>query len=287
LVWQVAQFRDTLSKPSRVICSIRLRHVMEVVDLPTELEPLYFVCLADWSPEIKEMGTKKERWYRNKKEKGLRVKVAKDGNGVVGGMIHYLPIEESNAEGRDLYFVNCIWVHRNKQGRGDFTGKGMGTALLKAAEQDAKSLGAKGMVAWGLSLPAFMRASWFKKHGYTKIDRIGAIVLLWKPFTDTAQAPKWIRAKKTPGRIPGKVSVACFVSGWCPSMNIVYERAKRAAAEFGDRVEFTEYDTLDRRVFHEWGMMDALFVDDREVRTGPPPSYDKIRKKISKRIQRL
>ena len=44
----------------------------------------------------------------------------------------------------------------------------MGKALLQAAERDAKERGARGMAAWGMSLPVFMRASWFKKQGYRK-----------------------------------------------------------------------------------------------------------------------
>ncbi len=260
---------------------------MEVVDLTADLEPLFFVCLADWSAEMKEAGDRKERWYRNKKEKGLRVKIAKDDRGVVGGMIQYLPIEESNAAGRGLYFVNCIWVHRHKEGRGDFSGKGMGRALLAAAEEDAKALGAKGMVAWGLSIPVWMKASWFKRHGYSKVDKIGAMILLWKPFTDDALPPKWIRPKKTPGKIPGKVSIDCISSGWCPAMNLAHERARRVASEFGDKVVLRENVTLHRTVFDEWGMMDGLFIDGKEVRTGPPPGYDKIRRLVAKRVRRL
>ena len=37
----------------------------------------------------------------------------------------------------------------------------------------------------------------------------------------------------------------------------------------------------------EWGMSDALFIDNRQVRTGPPPSYEKIRKKIAKRVKKF
>jgi GNAT superfamily N-acetyltransferase len=66
------------------------------------------------------------------------------------------------AEG--LYFVYCIHVPGHKQGRGNFQGHGMGTALLCAAEEDARRLGAKGMAAWGVWLPFWMKASWFKKH---------------------------------------------------------------------------------------------------------------------------
>ncbi len=53
-------------------------------------------------------------------------------------MIQYLPVEESVIDGKGLYFIPCIWLHGHKKGIGDFQGKGLGTALLKAAENDAK-----------------------------------------------------------------------------------------------------------------------------------------------------
>ena len=31
-------------------------------------------------------------------------------------------------------------------------------------------------------------------------------------------------------------------------------------------------------------MTDALFIDGKEVRNGPPPKYEKIKKKIAKKI---
>src|SRR5512135_2266287 len=126
---------------------------MKIIDLDEHNAPLYFVCLEDWSDELKEAGNRKEVWYQKMKDKGLRVKLALDEKGTVGGMIQYVPIEYSSAEGSNLYFINCIWVHGYKMGRGDFRHRGMGTALLDAAEQDARALGAKGIVAWGLLVP--------------------------------------------------------------------------------------------------------------------------------------
>jgi len=260
---------------------------MKVIDMPAEAEALYHCCLQEWSDELKEQGDRRERWYRKMKDKGLRVKFAVGDNGIVGGMIHYVPIECSNAEGKDLYFVNCIWVHGHKEGRGDFRGRGMGTALLSAAEQDVRALGRKGLVTWGVSVPAFMRAKWFKKHGYKAVDKDGVAVLMWKPFADDATPPRWIRKKKEPVTVPGKVSVTVFSNGWCPAMNIVAERARRASAEFGDKVLFSEFDTTDRDTFLAYGISDALFVDSKAVRTGPPPSYEKVKKRIAKRVRKL
>ena len=261
---------------------------MEVVDLTAEHEPLYFLCLEDWSDEIREAGDRKARWFARMKGLGLRVKLAKGGDGRLGGMIQYLPIERSPAEGEGLYFVLCIWVHGYTQGRGNFQKRGMGKALLEAAEADARALGAKGMAAWGLWLPFWMKASWFRRRGYRKADRQGLRVLLWKPFTPDARSPRWIPEKRrSPGTTPGKVTVTSFVNGWCPAQNLVNERARRAAAEFGGDVVFREVDTFEREVVREWGLSDALFIDGRPVSTGPPPSFKKLRKLIGKRVRRL
>jgi len=261
---------------------------MEIIDLRDEHKNLYFVCLEDWSEEIREAGDHKARWYEKMKDRGLGVKLAVDDRGEVGGMIQYVPIELSpSAEGKDLYFILCIWVHGHKKGRGNFQKRGMGKALLRAAEEDAKERGAKGMAAWGVAMPVFMRASWFKKHGYKPADKMGMLVLLWKPFREDAGPPRWIKPRKTPETTPGKVTVTALLHGWCPSMNMTTERARRAAEELGDRVDFQTVDAFNRDVILEWGTSDALFIDHKQVRTGPPLSYKKIRKKIAQRAKRL
>ena len=262
---------------------------MKIVDLTDEYKRLYFVCLEDWSDEIKEAGNHKEVWYNKMKDKGLRVKLALDDDGKVGGMIQYVPAEHSLVEGKELYFINCIWVHGHKQGRGNFQRRGMGRALLQSAENDVKTRGAKGIAAWGIPLPFWMKAAWFMKQGYTRVDKQGFLgpVLLWKPFTDDGIPPRWIKRKKRPETTPGKVTVTAFLNGWCPAQNMVFERAKKAAAEFGDKVVFRKIDTFDRGNFLEWGIADALFIDEKEVRTGPPPSYEKIRKMIANKARKL
>lgn len=262
---------------------------MKIIDLTEEHQDLYFNCLEDWSAEIKEAGNHKECWFHRMKDKGLRVKLGLDENEKIGGMIQYIPIEHSPADGKDLYFISCIWVHGYKQGRGNFQKKGMGKALIQAAENDAKELGAKGIVAWGIALPFWMKALWFKKQGYKKVEKYGfpGVVLLWKSFTDDAMPPKWIRLNKKPEKIPGKVIVTSFVNGWCPAQNMVYERAKKAVKEFGDKVVLNKIDTFNRETFLEWGISDALFIDDKQINTGPPPSYQKIKHKINRKIKRL
>jgi hypothetical protein len=116
---------------------------------------------------------------------------------------------------------------------------------------------------------------------------MGMQVLLWKPFNQDARPPRWIKPKKTPATTPGKVTVTALLHGWCPAMNMTFERARRAASEFGDRVVFNSVDAFNRDVILEWGTSDALFVDKKQVRTGPPPSYNKIKKRIARRVKGL
>ena len=81
---------------------------MKIIDLTPDHEQLFFVCLEDWSEEMREAGDHKEHWFSLMKDRGLRVKLAEDDNGEIGGMIQYLPIELSPAEGNDLNLIHCI-----------------------------------------------------------------------------------------------------------------------------------------------------------------------------------
>jgi N-acetylglutamate synthase-like GNAT family acetyltransferase len=259
---------------------------MKIIDITPENESHYFCCLEEWSEDMKEAGDSKQKWYDLMKEKGLKVKFALDDNNVIGGMIQYLPIEHSMYEGENLYVVLCIWVHGHKQGRGDYRKRGMGTAMLKAAEEDAKQLGSNGLVAWGLIIPVFMRASWFKKHGYKVVDKSGMTRLLWKPFNEKAVPPKFMKPVKKPGKGEGKVNVTLFRNGWCQSMNITCERVRRASLDFPGKINLQEFETLDKEVLKEWGISDAVFVDGKEIPVGPPISFDKILKRIAVKVRK-
>lgn len=261
---------------------------MRIVDVDDETKAIFAQCLEDWSDDVKETGDRRCRWVDRFLPRGLRGKLALDDAGTVGGMIQYLPIEESTVDGTGLYFITCVWVHGHKQGRGNFQGHGMGRALLAAAEEDARSLGAKGMAAWGLWLPFWMKASWYRKHGYRSVARNGMASLLFKPFTEDAQPPRWFRrTAKSLELTPGKVNVTCFVNGWCTAGLVTAERARRVSGEFGQAVAFREIDTSEHATVAEWGLADALFVDGKQLMTGPPISPERLRKIVHKRAARL
>lgn len=260
---------------------------MKIVNLSGIHEKQYFCCLEDWSSEIRDAGDHKECWYAGMKDKGLRVKIAENEKGEACGMIQYLPVELAPVEGRNLYYVLCIWVHGYRKGIGNYQRKGLGKALLRAAEADVKNLGAKGLVTWGIILPFFMRAGWFKRQGYKIIDKQGMTRLLWKPFQADAEPARFLKEKELPLPVPGKVNVTVFCNGWCPAQNLVYERTKQAVIQFRDKIAFNVYHTIDHEILRYWGISDALFVDGRRVRTGPPPSYKKIHRIIEDKVRKI
>lgn len=268
---------------------------MEIIDLGEEELETYCHCLEDWSAEMREAGEQKRRWYERHRGKGLRVKLAREEGGRIVGMAQYGPAEHAPVEGRGFHYLYCIWVHGYREGVGDWRGKGIGPALLAAAEEDARSLGAAGMAAWGLRLPVFMRSAWFRRRGYRPVDREGALELLFKSFAEDPgrggaaeppEPPRLIRMRRRPCPGLGKVRLTCFRNGWCPAQNLVFERSLRVAAEFPGSVELEVVDTDGRENLEEWGLADGLFVDDRPVRTGPPPSAGKIRKAVLKELRR-
>jgi GNAT superfamily N-acetyltransferase len=261
---------------------------MKIVDLTEDKKDLFCLCLEDWSEEAREAGPKRREWLDRCEKLGLRAKLAVDDEGVEGGMIQYGPIEHSFVDGSGLHFIYCIHVHGHKQGRGNYRGRGMGAALLRAAEDDARARGALGMAAWGLALPVWMKASWFKKHGYRAADRDGIASLLWKPFAPDAQPPRYFRPTAKPMvQTPGHVNVTCFTNGWCTAGLVTAERARRVADELGERVVFHEVDTSEHATVAEWGLSDGLFVDGKRVMTGPPISPDRLRKIVRKRLARV
>lgn len=116
-------------------------------DLTTTRENLYHLCLKDLTDEIREAWDHKARWHQMMDGKGFRMKLALDDAGRVGGMIQYLPIEHSFADGKKLYLILCLWFHGHKKGHGNFQERGMRKDFLQAAEVDVKALGAKGLAA--------------------------------------------------------------------------------------------------------------------------------------------
>ena len=263
---------------------------MEVINLEGKYNNCYFNCLEEWSKEMAESGDLKEKWFDKFKDKGLRVKLARNEQDEIVGMIQYMPAELSFvSDGEGYYIIKCIWVHGYKEGVGNNQKHGIGTLLLEAAEKDMLGMNLRGILSWGVDLPFWMKASWFKKHGYKRIDKYKGMVLMVKSDENTNHKPRFIRNIKIKEREKdsNKVEILIFKNGWCPANNIVVMRTLRAIKEFEDYIDVIIFDTTDRDVFLEYGIYDGVYINGKNIQSGPPPSYKKIFNRIKKAVKKV
>ena len=217
----------------------------------------FLKCLKVWSDSH---NIRKEKWMDFIGD-NLNVIMKKEDDDYVG-MIQYVPIEYGIAEGKNMYFIQCIWVNGYDEAFGPKQKKGYGTELLGKAIEDVKSKGTDAIVAWTYKDDDWLPASWYERQGFKLIDTDQYYELLWMPFKDV-EPPKLIRRK--PFQNFSKPTVSLFVNGWCQSGNKLYDIALGIAKGYGDKIDILEYDTTDREVFLKYGIMDGIFVNDREV----------------------
>lgn len=252
-----------------------------ITDLTEEYKGDFCACLMPREKAMLEAGELKAQWLARRGKGDFGAKLAVSPEGVPIGMIQYIDAEGSQIEGSGLWFVFCLWIPPAKQNpAGARRRQGIGTALLRAAEEDVRARGAAGLAAWGSAIPVFMRSSFFKHRGYLKADRLGIQELVWKPFIRDAKAPRWLRGgldtaspQSASGRAKGPVTVEASVNGICPAMNAVHLRFRRAAVELGTAV------ALETR---ENAAADGIFIDGKEFPLGPPPSFERILRTLKK-----
>jgi hypothetical protein len=182
--------------------------------------------------------------------------------------------------GQDLFAILCIWVHGYEHLVGNQQGRGYGRFILNSIEEDARKSGAKGMAAWGMDFPHWNPVSFYEHMGYSRVDRSGPAVLVWKPFVDGAKPPTLLHPKRKPSRGMTKTSVTVFVNGWCGVTCHWCIQAREAVAGLEELATYEEIDTSDRVTMLSWGIDDGVFVDGVPPALPPLWSSEDLRKEI-------
>jgi hypothetical protein len=85
------------------------------------------------------------------------------------------------------------------------------------------------------------------------------------------------------------------VGSWFPAVGrdretvraLFEHRFRRVSAEHGDKVVFNEVSTLAKGAMLAHCQKDAVFIDGKELSPGPPPTEEKVRRILAKRVARL
>jgi GNAT superfamily N-acetyltransferase len=249
---------------------------MKLVDVDAATERTFLHCLHDERPDDPRVMDLRRRWYTAARAKGLRAKVLVLQGGEVVALCQYMPIEHTHLVGRDLLAVLCIWVHGYEYHLGNRQGNGYGRLILEAIEKDARASGFGGVAAWGMDFPYWNPVSFYEHMGYSRVDKDGMAVLVWKPFTETALPPRFHHRVRRPACVPGKVSVTVFTNGWCMGACAQCMTARDAVRGLDDIVDYREIDTADPATLRSWGISDGIFVEGELHRPYEPPCSSEV-----------
>jgi len=218
----------------------------------------FLKCLKVWRTNH---DSRKEKWLNDMGDK-VKVYLAKDEDENVVGMVQIIPIEYSNCSGHNIAFIQCLLVNFYDVAFGNKQKQGYGTALLNKAIQYAKESGFDALAAWGTEYNGLETVEWYQRHGFELVEKLSYTGLVWMPFEDVVK-PGFIRRKPIQ-LTEGKIVVSVFNNGWCTSSNILSDKAREVAREYTD-VILNDYNTFDRAVFLEHGIMNGIFINGEEI----------------------
>jgi len=254
---------------------------MRLTDVDATTELTFLHCLHDERRDDPRVLDMRRRWLRGARAKGLRAKLLLRDDGAPVGMCQAMPIEHTHLIGRGLLAILCIWVHGYKHLVGNQQRHGHGRLILESIEADARSSGFLGVAAWGMDFPYWNPVSFYEHMGYSRADTDGAAVLVWKPFSDAASPPSFLRPARPPVGDPDRVSLAAFGSGSCMGLCQQVVAARDAAVGLEGVADYIEVDTSDREALMSWGISGGIFLDGEPLRADePPPSSEVIRQDV-------
>ena len=253
---------------------------MELVDLSEETQDFFFRCLQDEREEDPRLTTMRRQWYEKYKNQGFKAKLLKLADGKIVGLCQYIPIEHSHLIGEDLITLLCIFIHGYEHGVGNHQKKGYGRFMLKAVEQDAKAMGAKGIAAWGIDWETnWMQASFFEHMGYLRADEEDKVVVFWKPFGPDVNPPKLMRLPTLPKKETGKVSVRVAANSWCLGCYKIL-CAREAVKGLKKIVDYSEKSFPEHENILHLGMVGGIFLDGKVFHPYKICDIDSIRAEI-------
>jgi len=129
---------------------------------------------------------KKNEWYTNRFQEGLRIRILKNEAGKPIGFIEYVPAKYAwrpiNAP--SYLFIHCMFVYSNNDKH-----QGYGSLMLEACKSDAKSNGYNGICVITSEGSWITNKNIFLQNGYSQIDKRDRFELLVKKINTKSPDP--------------------------------------------------------------------------------------------------
>jgi ribosomal protein S18 acetylase RimI-like enzyme len=254
---------------------------IEIRDMTPDDEYYVGTCTHEnESAEIDASCGRRLTWLKGNYENGIRTKAALLDSERVG-FIYIMPIEVCpwGPLGQNLMVVPCLVAHSKAKNRG------VGRALLAAAEEETRAQGRKGLVIEAYDWDFFfMPLAYFEKLQFEEVERVDNSVLLWKRFDETAEPPRHLKPDYKSEPVPGRVVVDLFYNTFCETSDIEAERVREVAAEFGDGVILNEYPADDRETLLKYQIPRGIYVNGESIFWGHEAPKEGVREAINKAL---
>jgi GNAT superfamily N-acetyltransferase len=128
-------------------------------------------------------------WFKSKINSGVKIRIATDKQNKQLGFIEYIPSELAwrPVEATNYLFVQCI-VLMVKEARQN----GIGSALLRYCEMDARKNNKSGVCAMSSNGVWMANRTLYEKNGYREVDKLGRFELMSLTFDDKFPQPRFI-----------------------------------------------------------------------------------------------
>lgn len=156
--------------------------IVEVTPDNVQKETLF--CVRDITNPAFES---KRKWFEERFQEGLRLKILKNDNDQMIGFVEYTPTKNAwrPVDADNYMFIHCMYVYSKKD-----RNKGYGSMLIKEAEQEAKDQNMAGVCVMTSKGAWIANKGIFEKNGFKQVDRRGRFELLSKKWEATARDPK-------------------------------------------------------------------------------------------------
>lgn len=169
--------------------------------------------------------------------------------------------------------IYCTYLLR------DYLHKGFGRMMFDYMKKDLKNQAVKGIMVPATEFKEWMHYDLFTKQGFGIIKEHSPYKVMYFPLTRNEISATALSLSYRPSK--DKVEVTLFKSFFCPVSPFMYNRVKKVAQSFGDKVKIVEIEgTLEN--MRKYGTLEPLI--NGKVKLYGPASEEDIMKSIEEEI---